>query len=46
MKINIYPIVSSLHQKDRINNETKEFLKMGIDTILTNDYNLISQIVK
>ena len=26
--------------------ETKEFLKMGIDTILTNDYNLISQIVK
>ena len=27
MKINIYPIVSSLHQKDRINNETKELLK-------------------
>ena len=26
--------------------ETKEFLKMGIDTILTNDYNLISQVVK
>jgi len=26
--------------------ETKEFLKMGIDTILTNDYNLISQCVK
>ena len=25
--------------------ETKEFLKMGIDTILTNDYNLISQVV-
>ena len=22
MKINIYPIVSSLHQHDRINNET------------------------
>lgn len=26
--------------------ETKEFLDMGIDTILTNDYNIISQIVK
>ena len=26
--------------------ETKEFLKLGIDTILTNDYNLISQVVK
>ena len=26
--------------------ETQEFLDMGIDTILTNDYNLISQIVK
>ena len=26
--------------------ETKEFLNMGIDTILTNDYNLISQNVK
>ena len=26
--------------------ETKEFLDMGIDTILTNDYNLISQVVK
>ena len=26
--------------------ETQEFLNMGIDTILTNDYNLISQIVK
>ena len=26
--------------------ETKEFLKMGIDTILTNDYNRISQIIK
>lgn len=26
--------------------ETKEFLDMGIDTILTNDYNLISQCVK
>ena len=26
--------------------ETKEFLDMGIDTILTNDYNLISQIVQ
>ena len=27
-------------------NETKEFLKMGIDTILTNDYNRIARIVK
>ena len=27
-------------------NETKEFLELGIDTILTNDYNLISQTVK
>lgn len=26
--------------------ETEEFLKLGIDTILTNDYNLISQKVK
>ena len=26
--------------------ETKKFLDMGIDTILTNDYNIISQIVK
>lgn len=26
--------------------ETQKFLDMGIDTILTNDYNLISQIVK
>ena len=25
--------------------ETKKFLDMGIDTILTNDYNLISQVV-
>ncbi|MBE6688523.1 MAG: hypothetical protein E7588_04490 [Ruminococcaceae bacterium] len=27
-------------------NETTEFLDMGIDVILTNDYNLISQVVK
>ncbi len=26
--------------------EAKEFIKMGIDTILTNDYNIISQAVK
>ena len=26
--------------------ETKTFLKMGIDTILTNDYNIIAQAVK
>jgi glycerophosphoryl diester phosphodiesterase len=26
--------------------ETKKFIEMGIDTILTNDYNLISQVVK
>jgi len=26
--------------------ETKEFIRMGIDTILTNDYNLISQVVE
>ncbi len=26
--------------------ETKKFLDMGIDTILTNDYNLISQVIK
>jgi len=26
--------------------ETKQFIEMGIDTILTNDYNLISQIVR
>lgn len=27
-------------------NEAKKFLDMGIDTILTNDYNLISQVIK
>lgn len=27
-------------------NETKEFLKIGIDTILTNRYNVISQVIK
>lgn len=26
--------------------ETKKFLELGIDTILTNDYNRISQVVK
>ena len=26
--------------------ETKQFLDMGIDTILTNDYNRIAKIVK
>ena len=26
--------------------ETEKYLKMGIDTILTNDYNIISQVVK
>ena len=26
-------------------NEAKKFLDMGIDTILTNDYNLIAQVV-
>ena len=26
--------------------ETKQFRQMGIDTILTNDYNLISQMVE
>ena len=26
--------------------EAKQFLEMGIDTILTNDYNLISQVIK
>lgn len=26
--------------------EAKEFLEMGVDTILTNDYNLVSQILK
>ena len=26
--------------------ETQKFLDMGIDTILTNDYNIISQVVK
>ncbi len=26
--------------------ETKSFIEMGIDTVLTNDYNLISQVVK
>ena len=25
--------------------ETREFLRMGIDTILTNDYNRIAQVV-
>ena len=26
--------------------EAKQFLNMGIDTILTNDYNLVAQAVK
>jgi len=26
--------------------EAKEFIEMGIDTILTNDYNSISQVIK
>jgi glycerophosphoryl diester phosphodiesterase len=26
--------------------EAKHFLDMGIDTILTNDYNLVSQVLK
>ena len=26
--------------------EAREYLAMGIDTILTNDYNLISQVVE
>lgn len=26
--------------------EAKEYIKMGVDTILTNDYNLISQVIK
>ena len=27
-------------------NEAREYLKMGMDTILTNDYNRVSQILK
>ena len=27
-------------------NEAKELLEMGMDTILTNDYNLVSQVIK
>ena len=38
-------IICNVFWSDDVN-ETKEFLNMGIDTILTNDYNLISQIVK
>lgn len=26
--------------------EAKQYLDMGIDTILTNDYNLVSQVLK
>ena len=32
--------------KNLFTQETGKFLKMGIDVILTNDYNLISQSVK
>ena len=38
-------IICNMFWSDEIE-ETKEFLRMGIDTILTNDYNRVSQIVK
>jgi len=44
-KAHKYGIKCNVFWSDDIN-ETETFLKMGIDTILTNDYNLISQVVK
>lgn len=38
-------IICNIFWSDDVN-EAKKFLDMGIDTILTNDYNLISQILK
>lgn len=38
-------IICNVFWSDEVN-ETKEFLEMGIDTILTNDYNIIAQCVK
>ena len=34
------------HLNTNYDNATRKYLDMGIDTILTNDYNLISHIIK
>jgi len=44
-KAHLNGIICNVFWSDDVE-ETKEFLKMGIDTILTNDYNIISQVVK
>lgn len=44
-KAHAHGIICNVFWSDDVE-ETKKFLDMGIDTILTNDYNLISQCVK
>ena len=44
-KAHAHGILCNVFWSDDIE-ETKQFIDMGIDTILTNDYNLISQVVK
>ncbi len=44
-KAHVNGIVCTVFWSDDME-ETKQHLEMGIDTILTNDYNLISQVIK
>ena len=44
-KAHEHGIICNVFWSDNVD-ETKKFLEMGIDNILTNDYNLISQVVK
>lgn len=44
-KAHSHGIICNVFWSDDVD-ETEKFLKMGMDTILTNDYNLISQYVK
>ena len=41
MKVNIYPIVSSLHEQDRINSETKQLLK-ELENQSSHEFNVVS----
>lgn len=44
-KAHVNGIICNVFWSDDVE-EAKQFLEMGIDTILTNDYNLISQVIK
>ena len=44
-KAHAHGIICNVFWSDDVN-EAKEFLDMGIDTILTNDYQRVSQIIK